>query len=242
MDPHGLIQSLIYIWIPLIAVSCGALIASAVTIPRWLYSGTHHFTAGVVLVAVCAELLPPMMSSHAPINVAIGFLLGVALLLLVKLFTRRSDGGADTSLNTSFWIASLIDLLVDGMLLAIGFNVDLRTGLFITIALSGEIFFLGLAFSTSLRAKRQSTVMIVASTFSFGAALLLGNLIGALAIALIADQYDVIFMSFGAAALLYLVTEELLNEAHHGEQNLWMCSMFFLGFILFLVIDMLMAA
>ncbi|WP_415784173.1 hypothetical protein [Deinococcus saxicola] len=39
-----------------------------------------------------------------------------------------------------------------------------------------------------------------------------------------------IVLSFGAAALLYLVTEELLVEAHEVKETPWINSAFFLGF------------
>ena len=40
-------------------------------------------------------------------------------------------------------------------------------------------------------------------------------------------------ISFGVAALLYLVTEELLLEAHEGGDGhvWWVDSLFFLGFL-----------
>jgi len=38
-------------------------------------------------------------------------------------------------------------------------------------------------------------------------------------------------LAFGAAALLYLVTEELLVEAHEGPETPLLAGMFFLGFI-----------
>lgn len=39
-------------------------------------------------------------------------------------------------------------------------------------------------------------------------------------------------LAFGAAALLYLVVEELLVEAHEERESVWLGAMFFLGFIL----------
>lgn len=38
-------------------------------------------------------------------------------------------------------------------------------------------------------------------------------------------------LAFGAAALLYLVTEELLVEAREGPETPLLAGMFFLGFI-----------
>ena len=43
-------------------------------------------------------------------------------------------------------------------------------------------------------------------------------------------------LAFGAAALLYLVVEELLVEAHEERESVWLGAMFFLGFILIYVL------
>jgi zinc transporter, ZIP family len=40
-----------------------------------------------------------------------------------------------------------------------------------------------------------------------------------------------VILSFGAAALLYLVTEELLVETHLPQETLVSTAMFFLGFL-----------
>jgi ZIP family zinc transporter len=40
------------------------------------------------------------------------------------------------------------------------------------------------------------------------------------------------------AALLYLVTEELLVEAHEVAETPWAAAMFFAGFLLFLVLGL----
>ena len=45
-------------------------------------------------------------------------------------------------------------------------------------------------------------------------------------------------LSFGAAALLFLVTEELLTEAHEEKETPAMTAVFFLGFLAFLILGM----
>ena len=45
-------------------------------------------------------------------------------------------------------------------------------------------------------------------------------------------------LSFGCAALLFLVTEELLIEAHHSADTAVTTTMFFVGFLLFLLLGM----
>lgn len=45
-------------------------------------------------------------------------------------------------------------------------------------------------------------------------------------------------LAFGCAALLYLVTEELLVEAHSVEETPLVTSLFFAGFLTILVVEM----
>jgi len=46
-------------------------------------------------------------------------------------------------------------------------------------------------------------------------------------------------LAFGVAALLYLVTEELLVEAHEVRENTVTTAMFFVGFLVLLMVDVL---
>ena len=46
-------------------------------------------------------------------------------------------------------------------------------------------------------------------------------------------------LSFGCAALLFLVTEELLIEAHESADTAVTTAMFFVGFLIFLLLGML---
>ena len=46
-------------------------------------------------------------------------------------------------------------------------------------------------------------------------------------------------LSFGCAALLFLVTEELLIEAHESADTAVTTTMFFVGFLTFLLLGML---
>lgn len=44
-------------------------------------------------------------------------------------------------------------------------------------------------------------------------------------------------LAFGAAALLYLVTEELLVEAHEGQETPLLTALFFIGFLAIPVLE-----
>ena len=45
------------------------------------------------------------------------------------------------------------------------------------------------------------------------------------------------FFAFGLIALLYLVTEELLVEAHETPDRPWVTAMFFVGFLALLLLE-----
>ena len=77
----------------------------------------------------------------------------------------------------------------------------------------------------------------------------LGGFIGATTAAAVAraPAMHVALISFGIAALLFLVTEELLLEAHeaqehsaHEEHIWWVDMFFFLGFLLSFLMDKLL--
>ncbi len=64
--------------------------------------------------------------------------------------------------------------------------------------------------------------------------------LGALAaspIALLPSVYITGFLSFGLIALLYLVTEELLVEAHEKPDSPLISAMFFVGFLGLVLFD-----
>jgi ZIP family zinc transporter len=46
-------------------------------------------------------------------------------------------------------------------------------------------------------------------------------------------------LSFSLAALLFLITEELLTKAHEESESPWLTAMFFLGFLAFLLLGMI---
>ena len=64
----------------------------------------------------------------------------------------------------------------------------------------------------------------------------LGTLI-AVPVAGLPPAYLTGFLAFGLIALLYLVTEELLVEAHEIPDRPWVTALFFIGFLLLLMLE-----
>lgn len=207
-----------------------ALMGSFLKIGPKSVSLTQHFTAGVVFAAVATELLPKILEVHSPIHIAIGFSSGVALMVLIKSYLGQENEEDQFSLTLLAGIG--VDLFIDGLLIAIAFLSGEKTGTLMALALVLEVAFLSLSLSTNLIQKKASLPTRI-KIFSLLSLLIpLGTGVGILVLNLLPAAFYVEALSFGAAALLYLVTEELLVEAHETKDTPVVTSSFFLGFLI----------
>ena len=199
-----------------------------------LVSAIQHFAAGVVFEAAAGEILPDVMHGGSTVATLVGGTIGVGVMLLVRQVETVVKGpvGLMTIIG--------IDVLVDGLVLGIAFVAGAKAGLLLTVALTLEVVFLALALVTELSEAAWGRLRIVAVT---GALIMLLSL-GAILATPVAAMPDVVvtgFLSFGLIALLYLVTEELLVEAHETPDRPWVTAMFFAGFLLLLSLEEVIA-
>lgn len=229
-----------YALIPVLATSAGSVVAAYRPPGPRFRSAVQHFAAGVVFAAVAGELLPEAMHDRAPIPIIIGFAVGVLTMLGIKVLTRRIEERDSSvgSLPTGLLAAVGIDLLLDGLLVGIGFTAGAAAGLLITIALTLEVLFLGLSTAASLAQAHVSTGRVIGMTTGLALLILVGALLGATLLAGLSGFALDLVLAFGVAALLYLVTEELLVEAHAVPETLVATTMFFLGFLVILVLEL----
>ena len=199
------------------------------------------------------------MQHHAPYEVALGFGLGVATMLGLRYFTQRLEkqeqagkatepaaGGSapipatavPASLPWGLLVAIGIDILIDGLLLGIGFAAGAKEGTLLAIALTIELLSLGLATAVELRQGGHGKGRAVAIVAGTSLTLLVGAGIGTTVLRGATGNLLEIVLSFGLAALLFLVTEELLTEAHEEAETPLLTLSFFVGFLLFLLLGM----
>lgn len=206
----------------------------------WLRSALQHFAAGTVFAAVAAELLPDVMSHHAPLATVLGFLIGVTAMLLIRAFTARLEQQKTQKQAGSAGLLTAIgvDITIDGLLIGIGFAAGARQGLLLTVALTLELLSLGLATATSLQQKGATRLRSSMTTSLLALLVLVGAMIGLFSLTAVSGNALAVVLSFGVAALLYLVTEELLVEAHEVPETTFITSVFFLGFLAILLLDL----
>ena len=134
------------------------------------------------------------------------------------------------------WERCVLIIVIDGIVLGIGFAAGAKQGLLLTIALTVEVLFLGLSVAEPLHEGKASPLRIFVTTAGLGLMLPLGTVIGLPAVHA-GEFLQTALLSFGLIALLYLVTEELLVEAHEKPDSPWITAMFFAGFMLLAVLD-----
>ncbi|MEI6986203.1 MAG: transporter [Rhodospirillaceae bacterium] len=216
---------LIYTFIPMAAAVLGAVIAVYFIPSPRAVSAFQHLAGGVVFAAAAGELLPELLEQTNSLPILVGGSLGILFTYLIKLMDEYYG---ETS---SFIVSVAIDTLVDGLIIGLGFVAGAAQGFLLTFALSLEVLFLGLAMTSSL-SRQYSSAAIIAISVVIGAMLPIGAAFGMMAAGL---PHPVITAgyAFGLIALLYLVTEELLVEAHLHPQNdaPWVTALFFIGFL-----------
>ncbi|MEE7494773.1 transporter [Methylobacterium oryzae] len=223
-------QAWTYTLIPVAAAVIGAAAAVNLRPGPVLVSAIQHFAAGVVFAAAAGEILPDLKHTGSVWATVIGGALGVAAMLGVRTLERRMKGPVGLMAVTG------IDVLVDGLVLGIAFAAGARAGILLTVALTIEVLFLGLTVANELGEGGASKWKVVGSTAGLVLLLPLGALLGGPVGSLPASVQGG-FLAFGLIALLYLVTEELLVEAHETEDRPWVTAMFFAGFLLLLLLD-----
>ena len=209
-------------------------------------SAILHFAAGVVFSVVAVELLPDVVSRHRPLEVAIGFGLGVAVPLGLRAWSQRkakdvtgaTGAESEKAAASGLLFGVGVDITIDGLLLGIGFAAGAKEGVLLTLALAVELLSLGLATAAALGAAGATRARNLAMVAGLALLFLVGAGAGATLLAQLSAEWLELVLSFGLAALLFLVTEELLVEAHEEPESPLLTATFFGGFLLFLLLGM----
>ena len=214
-----------YTFIPMFAAVLGAVIAVSYAPSPRAVSAFQHLAAGVVFAAAAGELLPELLEQPHSFPILIGGGAGILMTFAIKAIEEYYGEAS------AFIIAVAFDTLIDGLIIGLGFVAGQAQGLLLTFALSLEVLFLGLALTGAL-ALTHSRAAIIGISVLIGAMLPIGAALGLAASglppAIISAGY-----AFGLVALLYLVTEELLVEAHAHPQHdsPFVTALFFVGFL-----------
>jgi ZIP family zinc transporter len=195
-------------------------------------SAVQHFAAGVVIAAVASDLIPEVEKIGTPAGILGGFAAGGLVMVGMKWFVLKFEKREKRKGQFPVGIAAAaaVDTFVDGVIISVGFSTGSQLGTLLAIALGVELFFLNLSVGSEFHKQKSRRWLGLATTTGIAFLLLLGSLAGFFFLRGMSEAKVAVFLSFGAAALLYLIAEELLVESIEGE-TLFSVAMLFSGFL-----------
>ncbi len=255
-------QAALLVSFPVAASTIGAVVAAVKPPGPRVISGVQHFAAGVVTAALVGEIMPELRKEGHLGWTVVGFVAGALLVLALGAYGRHAEGhaaaataattsrlgstrrqavaaAAATALPIGMLAAVAIDLLLDGVLVGLGVRLGTAQGVILTIALTLEILFLGLSVVSELSEAGVSKVRAILICTGLGLTTAVGAIGAAIFLGGVSSTVMSAILAFGAAALLYLVVEELLVEAHEEKESVTLGAMYFLGFLVIYVLSSL---
>jgi len=232
------LRAVLFSLIPVAAAGVSGLIAAVRPPGRRVTSGIQHFAAGVVFAAAAIELLPGVLRQR-PWVAIVGFAAGIVVMFSFRALStalerrRRPEGPA---LPIGLAVATGVDFAVDGLVLGAGFAAGATTGLLLSIALAVEYLFVGLSLSATMSRGASRTLTATAPT-ALSMLTVIGTAIGAVLLDGVSPALLAGVLAFGAVAFMYLATEELLVEAHEEGETALGSVGFFVGFLIYLLLD-----
>jgi zinc transporter, ZIP family len=228
-----------------IMIATGAGVLGGVVACFWVpklnaRSAIQHFAAGVVIAAVASELIPEVERLGTAVGILSGFAAGGLTMIGIKWLVLRFERLEESrhELPVGLAVAAAVDTLLDGAIISAGFFTQRQLGPLLAIALAVELFFLTLSVGSEFHKSRSQRWRGLATTTGIALLLLVGAL-GAHVLMKGASEGTVaVVLAFGAAALIYLVAEELLVEAIEAEESLFSTAMLFLGFLVLLALKL----
>jgi ZIP family zinc transporter len=232
--------------LPYILIAAGAGFLGSVIALFWkpdvmVRSAVQHFAAGAVLAAVAASVIPEVEQIGTLPGVIGGFVAGGLLMIALKWLVLRFE--RNKKIERSFPIglaaAAAVDTLIDGMLISAGFSANDQLGALLAIALSLELLFLTLSVGVEFRKGKFEWWQSLAITGGIAVLLLVGAFAAGFLLADVPETTLAVVLSFGAAALIYLIAEELLVENVQAEESLFSTATLFSGFLALLILKLL---
>ena len=207
----------------------------------WVRSAIQHFTAGAVLAAIAANVIPEVERIGTFAGIIGGFLAGGLMMVGLKVITVRWEHGRKqgSKIPLGLAAAAAVDTLVDGVITSAGFSANAAVGTLLAIALALELLFLTLSVGVQFREGHFQWWQSFAVTGGIASLFLVGAVAAGFFLADAPETTLAVVLSFGAAALIYLIAEELLVETIEQEKSIFPTVMLFTGFLVLLALKLL---
>jgi ZIP family zinc transporter len=232
--------------LPYVLLATGAGILGSVIALFWepkakARSAIQHFAAGAVLAAIASNVIPEVERMGTLTGVISGFVGGGVIMIglkwaVVRLERKQKRG---QGLPVGLAAAAAVDTLLDGVIIGAGFSANPQLGTLLVIALGLELFFLTLSVGVEFREGKFEVWKSLAITGGIACMLLLGATASSFFLSSASEATLAVVLAFGAAALIYLIAEELLVETIQAEESVFSTLMLFTGFLILMVLKLI---
>ena len=226
--------------LPAISMAFGGLLGSRIRPGKRFRAVVAQLVGGLVLGIAAAALMPAASNSGHPVALAIGFCLGFSLLLVINALLEEPHDSPEHARPRPMLLLMLpflVDSLIDGLVVGISSEASEQQWV-IPVAVALEMGLAALGLGTLLgrgtgrwRSAMSGALMAVTYLIGLSTSLLITN--GLQGPALTGT------LAFGTAALIYLVVEEVMKEAHaRGEDDSGLVNVaFFIGLLCIWLLD-----
>ena len=233
-------EAVVLLILPAISMALGGLLGSRIRPGKRFRAVVAHLVGGLVLGIAAADLMPAASDSGHTLALAVGFCLGFSLLLVINAVLEDSDDRSESQRPRPMLpliLPFLVDSLIDGLVVGISSKAAEQQWVIpVAVALEMGLATLGLGTLLGRGAGRwRSGVsgVLMGVTYVFGLSISLLLTTGLQGPALTGT------LAFGTAALIYLVVEEVMKEAHaRGEDDSGLVNVaFFIGLLCIWLLD-----
>ena len=203
------------------------------------------FASGLMMSVICFDLLPEALGISNIVNVVIGTIIGIVSMIFCDILVEKKFSvnsktkGMENNLLKTGIIVSIglaIHNFPEGLAIGSGFEASLKLGLSLAIAICLHDIPEGISMAVPMKngGMKISKVIfyVILSGITTGIGAFFGAIIGSISQVVIS-----ICLSFAAGAMMYVVVEELIPEAHLGEHSNIGTLGVMGGFLLMMVLD-----
>ncbi len=204
-------------------------------------SAVQHFAAGAVLAAIAANVIPEVERIGTFAGITGGFVAGGLVMIGLKWVVVRFEHGDKRGSKVPLGLAAAaaVGTVIDGAITSAGFSTNQQLGSLLAVALALELLFLTLSVGVEFREGKFNWWQTFAVTGGIASLFLIGAFAAAFLLADAPETTLAVVLSFGAAALIYLIAEELLVETIEQEKSLFPTATLFAGFLTLLALKLL---
>lgn len=209
--------------LPAVANLLGGVLAEAFRVSARALSLALHLAAGIVLAVVGLELMPRALDASSPWVPLLAFVAGGAAFIgldrLIGYVQARIGGEEDQASAFAIFGGVSIDLFSDGVMIGTAAVINPALGLLLALGQVPADVPEGFAAVATLRRAGVGRTRRMLLAASFAIPVFVGAALGYLALRQAPEIVTLSVLALTGGALVAVVVEEMVGEAHEGDTS-----------------------